>query len=146
MRDNSKGFTLIELLVVIAIIGMLSSVALTSTRAARVKAQRAKAQSELRQLYDLLQAYYIETNDWPSVSDNMDNLTEWNGAWNTSGTVVANDPWGRAYIFDGPPDEECSAGDSSLCSRGADGVDQSRGHADMKAGGDDVCIFFPPEC
>jgi len=47
---DTKGFTLIELLVVISIIGILSSVVVTSLSEARIKAQYAQVQSDVRNI------------------------------------------------------------------------------------------------
>ena len=60
-----KGFTLIELLVVIAIIGVLSSVVLASLNTARVKANDAKMQGELRNLSTAIQLYYDKYGVYP---------------------------------------------------------------------------------
>lgn len=146
MHGNDRGFTLIELLVVIAIIGVLSSIALVSLNGAREKAKRVKAQSEIKQMYGMLQAYNIEYDAWPPNCDNMDTLGEWNGAWNTYGKAVTMDPWGEAYHFDGCPDIECEPGYSSLCSSGPDMTFQSQNRTDMTVQGDDICIYFEPEC
>lgn len=48
--SDTKGFTLIELLVVISIIGILSSIVVTSLSEARIKAQYAQAQSDVRNI------------------------------------------------------------------------------------------------
>lgn len=110
MHLGSKGFTLIELLVVIAIIGMLSSIALVSLRGARESAKRAKAQSEIEQMYKMLLSYNIETGTWPMPCDNMDTPGEWNGAWNTYGKAVTMDPWEKLTILTDVPISNVSQG------------------------------------
>ena len=65
---NNSAFTLIELLVVVAIIGLLSSVVMASLNSARGKARDAKRASDVHQLKNALQMYYIDNNgSYPSV-------------------------------------------------------------------------------
>ena len=59
-KSWKKGFTLVELLVVISIVGLLSSVTLASLNSARVKANDAKALSNLREIENALTLYYDE--------------------------------------------------------------------------------------
>jgi prepilin-type N-terminal cleavage/methylation domain-containing protein/prepilin-type processing-associated H-X9-DG protein len=56
-KTASKGFTLIEILVVIAIIGILSGILITALRGSRENALRAKATSDLRQVYTAITLY-----------------------------------------------------------------------------------------
>ncbi len=118
VRVGSKGFTLIELLVVIAIIGILSTVVITSVNGARERAKRAKAQAEVRQSYDMLIRYNIETGLWPvsyvGGDDDTYYLTTWNGDWNTYGKTVTADPWGEGYRSDGCPHDEREPGNFSV--------------------------------
>lgn len=145
VRDKS-GFTLIELLVVIAIIGILSTVAMTSLNGARQKAKEAKAKDEVKKLHQILLMYNLDHNNtWPTTN-NIDTVAAWNGAWNTYMENVPADPWGHAYFFDGVPNIECGAGNTAICSGGLNGTISSFNRSDMKAVGDDICIFFEPEC
>lgn len=143
-----NGFTLIELLVVIAIIGVLSSIVLVTTNDARRKAEIAKAQADVATLYKALMMYNADTNTWPTTCNNLDTVTEWNGAWK-SGYIngrISVDPWGTSYSFDGCPNVECAPGASALCSAGPNKAFGSWNRADMTAQGDDICIYFIPEC
>jgi general secretion pathway protein G len=142
---KQNGFTLIELLVVISIIGLLSTVALTSLNSARTKAHRAKAQVDVENLYQSLLRYNLDNNAWPSYA-NINTLAQWNASWNVYYPNVGNDPWGTAYYYDGPPNIECSAGASSVCSAGPNKVFNSQNVADRKVRADDICIYFEPEC
>ncbi|MFC1613627.1 type II secretion system protein, partial [Patescibacteria group bacterium] len=140
------GFTLIELLVVIAIIGLLSSIAFVSLNDAREKAKIAKATVEIRNLYQSLMRYNIDTNSWPAGCNNLDTIADWNTAWK-NGYIDSNiqaDPWGTSYFFDGCPDIECSAGSASVCSAGSNKAHGSFNRADMTPQGDDICIYFQP--
>ena len=65
-QNLKDGFTLIELLVVISIIGLLSSVVMTTTSTARVKARTAKRVADLRQIQTALELYYEDNNGYPN--------------------------------------------------------------------------------
>ena len=154
-NKRSKGFTLIELLVVVAIIGLVATIILVALNEARDKAKIAVAQEEIRILHQALTRYHIDSGDWTMYCNNMDNSGEWSGGW-AEGYIdqyfwagahsAGTDPWGRIYIFDGCPDVECDFGESSLCSSGPNGIFESWNRPDMTSQGDDVCIYFEPEC
>lgn len=62
---KNKGFTLIELLVVVAIIGILATVVLASLGSARERANDAKRFSEINQVRNALELYYLDNNAYP---------------------------------------------------------------------------------
>ncbi|HEY1042015.1 MAG TPA: type II secretion system protein [Candidatus Paceibacterota bacterium] len=82
---EKRGFTLIELLVVIAIIGILSSVVLASLNTARGRARDSSRQSELRQMQTAMQAYYLQTGNYPGNptpgSATYSNSPNWQTIW-----------------------------------------------------------------
>jgi len=63
-----KGFTLIELLVVVSIIEVLSSVVMSSLSEARASARNAKRLTDLRNIQNALELYYLDHNSYPSTS------------------------------------------------------------------------------
>lgn len=64
---NIRGFTLIELLVVIAIIGILSAIVLASLGSARSRARDAQRASDLRQIRNALEMYFVDTGSYPTT-------------------------------------------------------------------------------
>jgi type II secretion system protein G len=70
------GFTLIELLVVIAIIGVLAGMALPVLSRAKVKAQVAKAQMEIRDLVTAISAYQTTYGRLPASKDTIEALED----------------------------------------------------------------------
>ncbi len=68
MKNNRKGFTLIELLVVISIIGLLSTLAVVSLSAARVRGRDAKRLADGRNLQGALELYASEKGTYPPAT------------------------------------------------------------------------------
>lgn len=62
---RSKGFTLIELLVVVAIIAILAAIAIPQFSAYRIRTYNAAAESDIRNLKTLMEAYYYDYNQYP---------------------------------------------------------------------------------
>jgi type II secretion system protein G len=66
---SRRAFTLVELLVVISIIGLLSSIAVVSLNASRIKARNIKRKTDMVQITKALELYYTDNNIYPSTSD-----------------------------------------------------------------------------
>lgn len=64
-HGKHNGFTLVELLVVIAIIGLLSTVAVVSMTAARIKARDTKRATTLKQIMTALELYNDNVGHYP---------------------------------------------------------------------------------
>jgi type II secretion system protein G len=72
---KSKGFTLIELLVVVAIIGILATVVLSSLGSARTRARDARRIAEMKNFETALEMYYLDYNQYPSLSAHTENAS-----------------------------------------------------------------------
>ena len=72
---TEEGFTLIELMIVIAIIGILAAIALPKFASVKDTANRAKAESEMKNLQTALEMYYSKNQQYPTKS----NLTNMEG-------------------------------------------------------------------
>ncbi len=64
-RSSFLGFTLIEMLVVISIIAILAAILLPALAAAKVKAQKAKAQLEVNQIANAIHTYESDYSKFP---------------------------------------------------------------------------------
>jgi len=62
---KEKGFTLIELLVVVAIIAILAAIAIPQFSAYRVRTYNAAAETDIRNLKTLFEAYYYDYTRYP---------------------------------------------------------------------------------
>jgi len=70
MKTNMKsyaGFTLIELLIVVAIIGILAAVAIPQFSTYRAKAYNSAAQSDMRNLKTLMEAFHYDNSSYPDI-------------------------------------------------------------------------------
>lgn len=72
---RTTAFTLIELLIVVAIIAILAAIAVPNFLEAQVRAKVARAAADLRTLATALEAYRIDNNNYPYISD--DAAGEW---------------------------------------------------------------------
>jgi prepilin-type N-terminal cleavage/methylation domain-containing protein len=66
-----KGFTLIELLIVVAIIAILAAIAVPNFLEAQIRSKVARAVSDMRSLATALEAYMVDTNQYPMSYDNQ---------------------------------------------------------------------------
>jgi general secretion pathway protein G len=126
-----RGFTLVELLVVIAIIGLIMG--LVGPRVLNYlgdsKAKAAKIQIDSFMV--ALDLYYLDVGRYPSTAEGLAALVlkppaaqVWKGPY-LKGTVVPDDPWGRAYIYKSPGEH----GTYDILSYGADGQPGGTGTA-----------------
>jgi general secretion pathway protein G len=131
---GDEGYTLVEILVVLAIIALvmglvgprvLSYLSDSKTKAARI---------QIGNLSAALDLYFLDIGSYPNSSEGLsaltqkpDSATSWNGPYLRS-SVLPNDPWGRAYLYN-PPGQ---SGTYEIRSLGADGREGgSGGDADI---------------
>ncbi len=110
-----KGFTLIELLVVVAIIGILASVVLAALGSARMKARDAKFKSEMSQLRNQAEIYFVSNGSYgtpfygycsnaSALAGDMFIQGTTDGLWNLLSTITATTSvWNYVKCYAGPP-------------------------------------------
>lgn len=72
---DRKGFTLIELLIVVAIIGILAAIAIPNFLLAQTRAKISHARGEIQAFATGLEAYYVDNNSYPPMSDTTSDNT-----------------------------------------------------------------------
>jgi prepilin-type N-terminal cleavage/methylation domain-containing protein len=107
MYKGARAFTLIELLVVIAIIGILASITLTLFGSTRVNARDAKRISELRQIRNALDIYFVSNGFYPCAIYTGGTCT--NTLQNsTAMPTPPKDPLGASYTYAGLGSGTCT--------------------------------------
>ena len=125
------GFPLIEILVVITIIAMIMSFVgprvLNYLGESKVKAAKIQIQS----LGSALDLFNLDTGRYPTTGEGLTALVQspgtipsWNGPY-LKGSVVPNDPWGKAYVYRSPGEH----GPYDIMSYGSDGQEGGTGTA-----------------
>jgi general secretion pathway protein G len=123
-----RGFTLIELLVVIAIIATLAAVVAPSIFGNVGDARQSAAKAQIQILSLALDAYRLDTFDYPSTAEGLVSLRavparlagsgRWRGPYLRQDVPL--DPWGRPYAYTAPGIANPTAFD--LHTLGRDGV------------------------
>jgi general secretion pathway protein G len=130
-RHGERGFTLVEIIVVITIIALIMTLVgprvLNYLSESKVKA----AKIQIESLASALDLYFLDTGQFPSNAEGLNALVQrpgssagWNGPY-LRGTVVPNDPWGRAYVYRAPG----SQSNYDIISYGSDGQEGGSGVA-----------------
>jgi len=118
MWRSGKGFTLIELMVVIAIILILALIAVPAYRNMQIRAKKARAQEDLRNIATALEAFFVDWNQYPADTGTVwiNELTggnEGSGATvNVSGATSATGESGPIVYINHIPDDPFSPGNS----------------------------------
>jgi len=66
---RKRGFTLIELLIVVAIIAILAAIAIPNFLEAQVRSKVSRCRADMRSLSTALEAYRVDNNKYPPMSD-----------------------------------------------------------------------------
>lgn len=128
---NKRGFTLIELMLVVIIIGVLVSMVVPRlvgrSEEARISAAKADVHANISVALDL---YELDNGRYPTTEEGLSGLrtrpasaTNWKGPYLK---MRPKDPWGNAYVYRSPGDQNP---DYDLYSFGPDG---------KEGGGDDI--------
>lgn len=72
LKQSIRAFTLIELLVTIGIIAILAAILLPAIKAALLKAEKARCQTEVNGLASAIKAYYNEYSKFPNQTTPKD--------------------------------------------------------------------------
>jgi general secretion pathway protein G len=122
LLSRKHGFTLLELLVVMVIIGLLAAYVGPRYFAQLGKSEQGAARSQIEAFAKALDAYRLDTRDYPSTDLGLNALVmkpgidiKWQGPYLQK--AVPLDPWGRAYVYRYPG----ANGDFELLSYGKDG-------------------------
>lgn len=103
-QNSQRGFSLVELMTVIAIIGVLATIGVTDFRGMGIRANYARAKSEMFGLRTILHGLNI-TNEQNTVQmlGNVCTYCYGNPAadWQKLGySTPPKDPWGNVYVLD----------------------------------------------
>ena len=107
-RRTQKAFTLIELMVVVVILGLL--VALVSVRVTKhvATARRETTKAQIYQLKGAIQAFHLDTAEWPEMLEDLINQPtgesgeRWDGPYLQDTEIVPKDGWGMDFEYTVP--------------------------------------------
>lgn len=126
LRARRSGFTLIEILVVIVVIAILATLVAPNIFQHVGAAKSATAKSQIEMMGAALDAYRLDNGSYPTTQQGLDALwtmptvdppTNWRGPYLRK--PVPPDPWGRAYVYAFPGQQNPNGYD--LLTYGQDG-------------------------
>ena len=131
-KSGRSGFTLIEILVVIVVIAILATLVAPNVFQHVGAAKSATAKSQIEMLGAALDAYRLDNGAYPTTEQGLNALWEkptinppanWRSPYLRK--PVPNDPWGLAYLYAFPGQQNPNGYD--LLSYGADGKPGGQG-------------------
>jgi general secretion pathway protein G len=130
-QKNARGFTLLELLVVMVIIGLLASYVGPRYFEQVGKSETKTARAQIDAFGKALDTYRLEVGHYPTTEQGLQALiekpaseTKWGGPYLQK--QVPTDPWGLAYQYKSPGDNNR---DYDIVSLGKDGQRGGEGDA-----------------
>lgn len=163
-KPCKKAFTLIELLIVVAIIGILAAIAVPNFLNARLKAQVAKVETDMKAISTAMEMYLIDNGSYPGDHDLDNFFNNEDGQFKLTSPIsylssLPSDPFvnreannfrnfgnSNAYASDGRKDYEMGSGADnsgdfrrqaySLMSYGPDADDDNSSHDSFPFGTD----------
>ena len=130
-RNLRAGFTLIEMLLVVVIIGMLVAMVGVSVAKHSGTAKIGTAAAQISNYKTALSTYQLDSGVFPTTDQGLQALVspptsapvpmKWNGPY-LDPAVVRPDPWGRAFIYQHPPQNNPDPEGFDLFSVGPDGI------------------------
>jgi len=106
-RKQFLGFTMIELLIVLVIVGLLAALVGPALYKRIEPAKSSVAKAQIENFSSALNAYYIDTGDFPAEQQGLAALrVKPSGGENWQGPYLSKeiplDPWGQAYLYRSP--------------------------------------------
>ncbi len=103
---SEKGFSLLELMAVMVILGLISAVAVPSVYKQIRKGKQQTAKTQIDMIDNALEAYRMDTGDFPSQSQGLEALSTDPGTENWDGPYLKKkiplDPWHNEYQYNNP--------------------------------------------
>lgn len=103
---NNRGFSLLELMAVMVILGLISAVAVPSVYKHIRKGKQQTTRTQIEMIDGAMEAYRMDTGDFPSQSQGLDALRNDPGVENWDGPYLKKkvplDPWKNPYQYNNP--------------------------------------------
>ncbi len=105
-HTHEKGFSLLELMAVMVILGLISAVAVPSIYKHIRKGKQQTARTQISIIEGALEAYRMDTGDFPSQTQGLEALRTDPGVENWDGPYLKKkiplDPWNYDYQYNNP--------------------------------------------
>jgi general secretion pathway protein G len=122
-KNSRRGFTLLELVVVLVILGTLAALVGPRLVGHSSEARITAAKTQIELFRQALETFRMHVGRYPTTQEKLDALQiappetpNWRGPYLSRGVPV--DPWGRAYIYKAPGDQNR---EYEIVSLGSDG-------------------------
>ena len=143
-RAAQRGFTLVEILIVLAILVVMISLVVPKFLGSKKKADVQNARVQIGALREMLRAYYVDMNTFPTTEQGLAALVEKpadsEAAQNWAGPYIdgelPKDPWGHEYQYQYPPTHSRSD-TPDIWSMGPDGEDNTDDDVWLDKGSDE---------